>query len=114
MYLTTDYFLPTNFTNLHESISKKINGDLYGRTNHTNAISEFSQPKIFGLVKIRATVQVAFKTIENASCKFVKFVGKIKSNAKLRITKIELAVNPPTHKTSTNKTHKTLHHYEKL
>ena len=28
------------------------------------------------LVKIRATVQVAIKFFENASCRFVQFVGK--------------------------------------
>ena len=44
-------FLPTNLTNLHEFIALCNNGDLYGRTNHANAIIE--------LVKIRATVQVA-------------------------------------------------------
>ena len=38
--LSTDYFfdqeifyLPTNFTNLHEFIALRNNGDLYGRTN---------------------------------------------------------------------------------
>ena len=61
-------FLPTNLTNLHEFIALCNNGDLYGRTNHTNAIIE--------LVKIRATVQVAFLFPEKDSCKFVRFVGK--------------------------------------
>ena len=54
-----------------------FNGDLYGRTNHTNAISR--------LVKIRATEQVAIYFIENVSCKFVRFVGKIKSEDKKTI-----------------------------
>ena len=61
-------FLPTNLTNLHEFIALCNNGDLYGRTNHTNAIIE--------LVKIRATVQVAISFLEKDSCRFVKFVGK--------------------------------------
>ena len=34
-----------------------------------------AQPKNIELVKIRATYQVAIKTIENVSCIFVKFVG---------------------------------------
>ena len=63
-------FLPTNLTNLHEFIALCNNGDLYGRTNHTNAIIE--------LVKIRATVQVAIEFLEKDSCKFVRFVGKKK------------------------------------
>ena len=50
-FVPTNLFLPTNHTNLHESRALHFNGDLYGRTNHTNAIIE--------LVKIRATVQVA-------------------------------------------------------
>ena len=29
----TDYFLPTNLTNLHEFIALYYNGDLFGRTN---------------------------------------------------------------------------------
>ena len=45
------FLLPTNFTNLHDRVLR-FNGDLLGRTNHTNVIIE--------LVKIRATVQVAF------------------------------------------------------
>ena len=56
---------------LHEftriSLSCVLNGDLFGRTNHTNNMNEF--------VKIRATEKVAINFIENFSCKFVKFVG---------------------------------------
>ena len=32
-----NFFLPTNLTNLHEFIALYYNGDLFGRTNHTNA-----------------------------------------------------------------------------
>ena len=57
---------------LHEftriSLSCVLNGDLFGRTNHTNNMNEF--------VKIRATEKVAINFIEKVSCKFVKFVGK--------------------------------------
>ena len=60
--------LPTNCTNLHEFLCPAyLNGDLFGRTNHTNNMNEF--------VKIRATEKVAINFIENFSCKFVKFVG---------------------------------------
>ena len=34
------YFLPTNHTNVHESRALHFNGDLYGRTNHTNSMIE--------------------------------------------------------------------------
>ena len=57
---------------LHEftriSLSCVLNGDLFGRTNHTNNMNEF--------VKIRATEKVAINFIEKVLCKFVKFVGK--------------------------------------
>ena len=45
-----------------------INGDLFGRTNHTNIMIEF--------VKIRATDKVAIIETQCYSCKFVRFVGK--------------------------------------
>ena len=42
-FLTTKYFyLPTNLTNLHESLLCIFKGDLFGRTNLTNA-SEHSR-----------------------------------------------------------------------
>ena len=48
-----------------------INGDLFGRTNHTNIMIE--------LVKIRATEQVAIIDKLCYSCKFVRFVGNNKN-----------------------------------
>ena len=44
---------------------------LTARPNHLTSVLHNVE-----LVKIRATYQVAIKTIENVSCKFVKFVGK--------------------------------------
>ena len=49
-------FLPTNLTNLHEFIALCNNGDLYGRTNHTNAIIE--------LVKIRGPYRSLFNSLK--------------------------------------------------
>ena len=43
-YLPTKLFLPTNFTNLHEFISLRYNGDLFGRTN-------FHEFNIFGCAR---------------------------------------------------------------
>ena len=47
-----------------------INGDLFGRTNHTNIMIEF--------VKIRATDKVAIIETQCYSCKFVRFVDNKK------------------------------------
>ena len=60
-----------------------INGDLFGRTNHTNIMIEF--------VKIRATDKVAIIETQCYSCKFVRFVGK---NIKL-VGKKNLFVGSP-------------------
>ena len=60
-----------------------INGDLFGRTNHTNIMIE--------LVKIRATDQVAIIETQCYSCKFVRFVGK---NIKLVGKKILFVGSP--------------------
>ena len=54
------YFLSTSYFFAHEShestrsIPNELNGDLFGRTNHTNSMTELIE-----LVKIRATEQVA-------------------------------------------------------
>ena len=61
-------FLAHEFHEFTRNIFNELNGDLVGRTNHTNAMLKF--------VKIRATEQVAFNTQDIDSCKFVKFVGK--------------------------------------
>ena len=60
-----------------------INGDLFGRTNHTNIMIEF--------VKIRATDKVAIIETQCYSCKFVRFVGK---NIKLVGKKILFVGSP--------------------
>ena len=67
--LPANYFLPTNHTNLHESLLCVFNGDLYGRTN-------FHEFNIYGcaldcISVISATEQVAIYFIENVSCSFV-------------------------------------------
>ena len=88
---STEYFLlPTHiFIIAHESheftriFFNELNGDLFGRTNHTNIMIEF--------VKIRATDKVAIIETQCYSCKFVRFVGK---NIKL-VGKKNLFVGSP-------------------
>ena len=77
-------FLPTpRIIFAHEShessrnVFNEINGDLIGRTNHTNNMIE--------LVKIRATVQVAIISESNEFVKIRVIRGQIKNIYKLDI-----------------------------
>ena len=54
---STDYFFAHESHESSRNVFNEINGDLIGRTNHTNNMIE--------LVKIRATVQVAIITESN-------------------------------------------------
>ena len=49
--MTTKFFLCPRISRIYTKHFNENNGDLYGRTNHTNNMSAF--------VKIRATEQVA-------------------------------------------------------